>query len=101
MHRYLVRRIGVFLLTIFAAVTINFIVIHATPLDPVAAVLGRMASRGMSVEGGAQIVRTYTEAFGLDQPLYVQYLRYMGNLLRGDFGYSLAYFPEKVSSVVL
>lgn len=101
MHRYLVRRIGVFLLTVFAAVTINFVVIHATPLDPVAAVLGRMASRGMSVEGGAQIVRTYTEAFGLDQPLYVQYLRYMGNLLRGDFGYSLAYFPEKVSSVVL
>lgn len=101
MHRYVVRRIAIFLLTILAAVTINFIVIHATPLDPVAAVLGRMASRGMSVEGGEQIVQVYREAFGLDQPLYVQYVRYIANLLSGDLGYSLAYFPEKVSSVVL
>ena len=99
--RYAVTRFGIFLLTIVVAITINFIVIHATPADPIAAMLGRMVTRGSSVAGGAQIVKVYTEAFALDQPLYVQYLLYVKNLLMGDLGYSLAYFPQKVSAVVL
>ena len=56
---------------------------------------------GSSVAGGAQIVKVYTKAFALDQPLYGQYLLYVKNLLIGDLGYSLAYFPQKVSAVVL
>ena len=99
--RYAVTRFGIFLLTIVVAITINFIVIHATPADPIAAMLGRMVTRGSSVAGGAQIVKVYTEAFALDQPLYWQYLLYVKNLLMGDLGYSLAYFPQKVSAVVL
>jgi peptide/nickel transport system permease protein len=101
MARYAVVRFGIFLLTIVVAITINFIIIHATPADPIAAMLGRMTSRGSSVAGGAQIVRVYTEAFALDQPLYVRYLLYLRNLMMGDLGYSLAYFPQKVTSVVL
>jgi peptide/nickel transport system permease protein len=101
MARYAIVRFGIFLLTIVVAITVNFIIIHATPADPIAAMLGRMVTRGSSVAGGAQIVQVYTEAFALDQPLYVQYLLYVRNLLMGDFGYSLAYFPQKVTSVVL
>ena len=101
MVRYAAFRFGIFLLTIVVAITINFIVIHATPADPIAGILGRMAGRGMSVAGGAQIVEVYTKAFALDQPLYVQNLLYLKNLLSGDLGYSLAYFPQKVSAVVL
>lgn len=101
MTRYAVIRFGIFLLTIVVAITINFIVIHTTPADPIAAMLGRMTSRGSSVAGGAQIIAVYTKAFALDQPLHVQYFLYMKNLLMGDLGYSLAYFPQKVSAVVL
>jgi peptide/nickel transport system permease protein len=101
MARYAIVRFGIFLLTIVVAITVNFIIIHATPADPIAAMLGRMMTRGSSVAGGAQIVQVYTEAFALDQPLYVQYLLYLRNLLTGDLGYSLAYFPQKVTSVVL
>ncbi len=101
MTRYAISRFGIFLLTIVVAITVNFIVIHTTPADPIAAMLGRMVTRGSSVAGGAQIVRVYTEAFALDQPLYVQYLLYVRNLMMGDLGYSLAYFPQKVTAVVL
>ena len=101
MARYAIVRFGIFLLTIVVAITVNFIIIHATPADPIAAMLGRMMTRGSSVAGGAQIVQVYTEAFALDKPLHIQYLLYLRNLLMGDLGYSLAYFPQKVTSVVL
>lgn len=101
MIRYAIGRLGIFLLTIVIAISVNFLIIHLTPADPIAGVLGRMLSRGATVSGGEQIVRVYTEAFALDQPLYVQYLRYVQNLLVGDLGYSLSYFPQKVSAVVL
>ena len=101
MVRYAIGRFGIFLLTIVVAITINFLIIHLTPADPIAAVLGRMLARGQSVAGGEQIARVYTEAFALDQPLIVQYLLYMRNLLMGDLGYSLSYFPQKVTDVIL
>src|SRR5207302_1590699 len=79
---------------------LNFLVVRITPADPIAAILGRMASKGLSVAGGKQIVELYTKTFALDQPIYVQYLLYLRNLLKGDLGYSLAYFPQPVSSVL-
>jgi peptide/nickel transport system permease protein len=102
LRSYVVKRISIFFITVFVAVTINFIVIHITPQNPVAVLMGRLAARGAMVENGAQLLKFYTERFGLDQPLYVQYLMYLRNLLlHGDLGYSLAYFPAKVSAVVL
>jgi len=102
MWRYVIRRIGAFLLTILFAVTLNFTVIHLTPIDPIAGILGRLAGRGVSVEGGQKLVELYTRTFALDRPIAVQYLIYLRNLvLHGDLGYSLSYFPEKVSAVIL
>lgn len=95
-------RLGLFLLTIFAAVSVNFLILHLSPQDPVATVLGRLASKGVTVEGGAQVIAFYRQQFALDEPLYIQYLLYLRNLLLyGDLGYSLAYFPATVSSVIL
>jgi peptide/nickel transport system permease protein len=101
LRSYIAKRIGVFFITIFVATTLNFVVIHITPQNPVAVLMGRLAARGAMVENGAQLLKFYTERFGLDQPIYVQYLMYLRNLLHGDLGYSLAYFPAKVSAVVL
>ncbi len=94
-------RLGIFLLTVFFALTLNFLIVRLTPVDPIAQVLGRMAGKGLSVVGGQQIVELYTKTFALDQPLYIQYFMYLGNLLKGDLGYSLAYFPQPVSAVIL
>ena len=60
-----------------------------------------MASRGRSVENGAEIVALYRERLGLDAPLAQQYLNYLRDLLRGDLGYSLSFFPIKAEAVIL
>jgi len=73
-----------------------------TPQDPVAVLLGRLASRGSLVEGGEKLIQLYRTKFGLNEPLLVQYWNYISNLLlHGDLGYSLSYFPAKVISVIL
>ena len=99
--RYFGRRSATFLLTIFIASTLNFAITRLTPQDPIAALIGRMASRGRSVENGAEIVALYRERLGLDAPLARQYLNYLGGLLRGDLGYSLSFFPIKAEAVIL
>ena len=100
--RYIVQRISAFILTIIFAATLNFALPRLSPQDPIAALTGRMASRGQLVQGGDKLIAQYKQEFGLDKPLIVQYGDYMEKLLlHGDMGYSLAYFPTKVSDVVL
>ncbi len=98
--RYLARRLALFVLTLITAATLNFLILHLSPVDPLAAVLSRLSGRGASVEGGARLVALYTRTFALDRSLPVQYLIYLRNLLHGDLGYSLSYFPERVSAVI-
>ncbi len=100
--KYITQRIAAFFLTIIVAATINFIIPRLTPQDPIAALIGRMGSRGRTVENGPQLIEMYKKQFGLDKPLPEQYFDYMNNLLlHGDLGYSLSYFPNKANAVVL
>lgn len=90
------------MVTVLAALTLNFFIVHLTPGDPLAALLGRLESRGVSVDGGQGLIELYRTQFALDRPMLIQYLLYLKNLiLHADIGYSLAYFPAKVSDVVL
>lgn len=98
---YLCRRLLMFAAVLLCATTINFIVPRLAPGDPTAAVLEQLTSRGQQVEGAADIVATYRAQFGLDDPLVVQYFRYLGNTLRFNLGSSISYFPQKVSSAIL
>jgi peptide/nickel transport system permease protein len=99
---YIVQRVAAFFLTIFVAATLNFAIPRLTPQDPIAALLGRMTSRGRTVENGAQMIDMYKKQFGLDKSLPEQYFNYMKNLLlHGDLGYSLSYFPAKAKDIVL
>lgn len=98
--KYILQRISAFLLTIFVAATLNFALPRITPQDPIAALMGRMASRGSSVEGGEELVQMYRERFGLDESLPQQYWNYLVNLTRGDMGYSLSFFPAKAETVI-
>ena len=99
--RYFGRRVVTFLLTIFIASTLNFAITRLTPQDPIAALLGRMASRGRSVENGAEITALFRERLGLDDSIPQQYLNYLRDLLRGDLGYSLSFFPIKAEAVII
>lgn len=70
-------------LSIFVVVTFIFLLVHLVPGDPVLQMLG---------EGAQPVdVQQLRHALGLDQPVYVQYFHYVGNLLHGNLGTSFRY----------
>jgi peptide/nickel transport system permease protein len=95
---YVVRRFGVMLLIFALAVTINFVLPRLTPGDPVEQQLNQLiASSGGQVGDVRAIVESYRQRFGLDQPVWQQYLNYWAQVLRFDLGFSLANYPERVA----
>lgn len=97
---YLLNRFLTFLLTVFIAATIIWIIPRLSPVDPAEAMLGRMAAGAGFVENADQILSELRARFGLDEPLWKQYLVYMKNLLFFDFGVSVANFPTPVAQML-
>ncbi len=97
---YLLRRLLVFFLTLWVAATLIFIIPRLAPGDPIAAMVARLSYEAGFVEGGDQIIEGWKERFGLNDPVYVQYLRYLTGILRGDLGYALARYPSTVTELV-
>lgn len=94
--RFLLRRLGFYLIAAWVAVTLNFFLPRLMPGDPATALFARFRGR-LSPEAMDALRQT----FGLTQaPLWQQYLTYLGHLLRGDFGISVAYFPAPVVQVI-
>jgi peptide/nickel transport system permease protein len=82
MGSYLARRLLTSLAVLLGASLLTFSILHLVPGDPVAAMLGRQAVSGaQAAELRAQL--------GLDDPLPVQYARYLGAAIRGDLGTSI------------
>ena len=97
---YVLKRVGMFLLTVWLGATIIFIVPRLMPGDPVTATIGRMIAQGGSVENADQMIEAWRERFGLDAPVHIQYIRYLGNLATFNTGFSLAFFPAEVDTLV-
>jgi peptide/nickel transport system permease protein len=98
---YVTTRLGTFVLVIFVAVSINFIVPRLTPGDPVTQRLEAMANQGTALGGDFnQLVQVYKEKFGYDKPMWQQYLNYWGDLFRGDLGYSIRYYPTRTADII-
>jgi peptide/nickel transport system permease protein len=98
---YLLRRLGVFLLTIWVAATINFFIPRLSGQDPIEQRLMQRAISGGSVQTGMQaMVDEYNSKFGLDKPLLEQYFTYLGDLSRLDFNYSIGFYPKTVGEIM-
>lgn len=93
---FLLRRLGFYGLAAWVAVTLNFLIPRLMPGDPASVMFARFEGE-LSPEAMEALRRT----FGLtDAPLWRQYLDYLAAMSRGDFGISVAYFPEPVAAVV-
>jgi peptide/nickel transport system permease protein len=80
---YVARRLALSVLVLIGITIVTFGVSHAVPGDPIAANLGERAQENPAIIG------QYKHAWGLDQPLPIQYALYLRNLLRGDLGISI------------
>lgn len=99
--RYVANRFGLLILVIWTAITINFFIPKITPRNPLREKLLEQASRGGYVEQGFdEMVAVYEAKFGLDQPLWRQYVNYLGDVLQGDLGYSISNYPMTVVELV-
>ena len=94
MVSYLLKRLGYAAGLLLAVITLNFLLIHISPGDPVETIAGSMG--GMTEELRAQL----RAEFGLDKPFLVQLGIYLGNVVQGDLGQSY-YFNAPVMSLIL
>ena len=81
MTAYIVRRSGLALITLLAVLTLVFVLVRIVPGDPAQVILGDQASR--------EAILAMRVRLGLDRPLLVQYLEFLGGALRGDWGVSM------------
>lgn len=91
MGKYIVKRLLVGLITLLALATITFFLMHAIPGSPFAGEMSKLP---------AEAKETLIKSYQLDQPIYIQYLAYMKNLLHGDFGTSLVRRGTSVNSII-
>ncbi|TDC40343.1 ABC transporter permease [Micromonospora sp. KC213] len=98
MH-YLLRKVGFYVIALWAALTVNFIIPRLMPGDPVSLLIAKLGQRGpVTPEARASIEALL--GTDTDQPLLAQYIDYLGNLAVGDLGQSVAYFPAPVTSII-
>ena len=98
---FIVRRVMLFLLTVWVAATLIFILPRLTGQDPIKEKLLLEAQRGGSIQAGMnEMAQIYSERLGLNQPIIVQYRNYMYDLMRLDFGLSISYFPRTVNDII-
>lgn len=93
MGKYIFKRIGYMLLTLWIVVTLTFFLMHSIPGDPLAHMAKKLPE---------QIRINYMKKYGLDEPVIVQYGKFMKNVItKGDLGESLRYPGRSVSDTIL
>jgi peptide/nickel transport system permease protein len=97
--RYFIRRFLFFLLTLWTAVTLNFIIPRLQPGDPAEAIVRRLVGQNKPIDP-AQVhaIRLMLGIPGGN--IFQQYIDYLGTLFRGEFGISYTYFPYKVTDLI-
>lgn len=98
MRRYFGRKLLLYILTFFIAVTIDWLIPRFMPGNPVQVMLARAGTRAEAAE---LMYTYYTQAFGLDLPLWQQYLNFWKALFNGDLGTSILVFPTPVTEVIM
>jgi peptide/nickel transport system permease protein len=94
---YIIRRLLLAIIVIIIVTLIVFFVIRLLPGDPLVIFLGQQASQGSVAEEQLESLR---EAYGLNDPIMVQYFNWVGGLFRGDLGTSI-YYHENVGTLML
>ncbi len=98
---YIIRRVLFLIGVIWSAATLNFILPHLAPRDPIRELITqKVATMGLTAEGMNEQIESMKKLFGLDQPLWKQYLTYMGKILRFDLGFSIMNYPRTVNELI-
>ena len=98
---FVLKRIGMVLILVWVAATLNFIGPRLTGKDPVKTRLLKQAVVGGYVQQGMdEMAKEYERKFGLDKPLWDQYVTYVADMSRFNFGPSIANYPRTVNEIM-
>ena len=98
---YIVRRFFIFLAIVWAAATFNFLLPRLGGQNPVREKLVSSSALSGAVQAGLEeMVKDFETKFGLDKPLWQQYLTYLSDVARFDFNYSISNYPRKVLDMI-
>ncbi len=89
MLAYLVRRVGLAVITIWAITIVTFIILQLPPGDFVDAYVAQASAMGTAISAGEAAALRH--AYGLDQSVWVQYYKWMAHIVHGEFGQSFEY----------
>lgn len=90
MFKFIAKRLLQSLLVLYVIITVTFFMVRFAPGDPFS------AERNMQENIRERLMQHY----GLDQPLHIQYFRYLGNLMRGDLGPSFVQTTRNVNQII-
>jgi peptide/nickel transport system permease protein len=94
--RHLLRRVGFYLVALWASITLNFLIPRLTPGNPAQALIARLHGRI-----SPQSLHALEISLGVSHdPLWSQYLQYLNNLAHGNLGISITYYPLPVAEVI-
>jgi peptide/nickel transport system permease protein len=99
---YVLKRFGIFVLIVWLAGSINFLLPRLNTQNPIREKLMQQAILGGYIQAGIeQMAAEYEAKFGLDKPLGEQYVNYLADLARLDFNYSISNYPRTVTEMML
>lgn len=98
--KYFRKKIVWFLITLVFAVVLNFLLPRLMPADPVAAITGKLTSGMTDASAVQEVYKRYAEEFGTNKSMFEQFLLFVKNMLRGDFGTSFSQYPRSVSNII-
>ena len=98
MRRYFGRKLFIYVLTFVLAVTIDWLIPRFMPGNPIQILISRA---GLKAESAKLLYSYYMKAFGLDVPVWRQYLNFWIALFHGDLGISIWLFPQPVIKIIM
>ena len=87
-------------ITFIVAVVLNFTLPRLMPADPVAAIVGKMAEGMTDASAVQRMYERYAEEFGTNKSMFQQFLIFVKNMFRGNFGTSFSQYPRGVSNII-
>lgn len=91
MAKFILKRLFYMFIVMFCVITLTFFLVHLIPGDPISAMVEDLPEETKQI---------YMQRYGFDQPLHIQYVRFLKQLFTGDLGQSLRYPGRKVADII-
>ena len=100
--RFIARRIGFLVTTFIIFLLVIFALPRAIPGNPLAVILNQIFQEARATpELVSTVEKMLMKEFGLGKPMHIQFYEFIGRLLKGDLGTSIAFYPRKVADLVI